>query len=93
VSDLAAPLLLARAVVTIFSRERLSQLLFNCYHKFFSWRHALHNVQDEFAFGIDANRVANDSRLFGLYLTGELKCSAEPQSRVAQSKPLAFSAP
>ena len=35
-----------------FSHERLSKLLFDCYHKFFSLKHALQNVQDEFAFGI-----------------------------------------
>lgn len=35
-----------------FSRERLSELLFDCYRKFFSMRHALHNVQDEVTFGI-----------------------------------------
>ena len=34
-----------------FSRERLSQLLFECYRKFFSLRHTLRNVQDEVAFG------------------------------------------
>ena len=33
-----------------FSRERLSQLLFDCYRKFFSWRHALRNVRDEATF-------------------------------------------
>jgi len=32
------------------SRERLSELLFECYRKFFSLRHALHNVKDEMAF-------------------------------------------
>ena len=35
-----------------FSRERLSQLLFDCYRKFFSPRHMLHNVRDEATFGI-----------------------------------------
>ena len=35
-----------------FSRERLSQLLFECYRKFFSLRHALRNLQDEVTFGI-----------------------------------------
>jgi radical SAM superfamily enzyme YgiQ (UPF0313 family) len=34
-----------------FSRERMSQLLFECYRKFFSLGHALHNVQDEMTFG------------------------------------------
>src|SRR5207249_2702339 len=27
------------------SRERLSEMLFDCYRKFFSWRHALRNVR------------------------------------------------
>ncbi len=35
-----------------FSPQRLSQLLFDCYRKFFSMRHALHNVKDEVTFGI-----------------------------------------
>lgn len=35
-----------------FTRERMSQLLFECYRKFFSMRHALHNVHNEVAFGI-----------------------------------------
>jgi len=35
-----------------FSPQRLSELLFDCYRKFFSMRHALHNVQDEVSFGI-----------------------------------------
>ena len=35
-----------------FSREQLSELLFECYRKFFSWRHALRNVRDEVTFGI-----------------------------------------
>ena len=35
-----------------FSREQLSQLLFECYRKFFSLRHTLRNVQDEVNFGI-----------------------------------------
>lgn len=30
-----------------FTRERLSHLLFDCYRKFFSLGHALHNVKDE----------------------------------------------
>jgi radical SAM superfamily enzyme YgiQ (UPF0313 family) len=34
-----------------FSREQLSQLLFECYRKFFSLRHTLRNVQDEVTFG------------------------------------------
>jgi hypothetical protein len=32
------------------SRERLSQLLFECYRKFFSLRHALRNVKDKVRF-------------------------------------------
>jgi radical SAM superfamily enzyme YgiQ (UPF0313 family) len=33
-----------------FSRKRLSELLFDCYRQFFSWRHALRNAQDEVRF-------------------------------------------
>jgi len=33
-----------------FSHERLSQMLFDCYRKFFSWRHMLQNVRDEMGF-------------------------------------------
>jgi hypothetical protein len=33
-----------------FSREQLSALLFQCYRKFISWGHALHNVKDELSF-------------------------------------------
>jgi hypothetical protein len=32
------------------SRKRLSELLFECYRKFFSLRHALHNLRDELSF-------------------------------------------
>jgi radical SAM superfamily enzyme YgiQ (UPF0313 family) len=32
------------------SRERLSELLFDCYHTFFSLRHAVRNVKDEVSF-------------------------------------------
>ena len=35
-----------------FSREQLSELLFECYRKFISFPHALRNVQDEVTFGI-----------------------------------------
>ena len=35
-----------------YSRERMSQLLFDCYRKFFSWRHTLRNVRDEVSLGI-----------------------------------------
>jgi hypothetical protein len=35
-----------------FSREQLSELLFECYRKFISFRHALRNVRDEVTFGI-----------------------------------------
>ena len=44
------------------SRERLSELLFDCYRKFFSLRHALRNVKDEMAFrsrGVLARSAAN----------------------------------
>ena len=33
-----------------FSRERMSELLFKCYRRFNSLRHALHNVKDEMVF-------------------------------------------
>ena len=33
-----------------FSRERMSQLLFECYRKFFSRRHTLNNLKDDFDF-------------------------------------------
>jgi radical SAM superfamily enzyme YgiQ (UPF0313 family) len=35
-----------------FSRERLSESLFECYRKFFSLRHTLQNVRDEMTLGI-----------------------------------------
>jgi hypothetical protein len=44
------------------SRERLSELLFDCYRKFFSLRHALHNMKDEMVFrsrGVLAGSAAN----------------------------------
>jgi hypothetical protein len=31
----------------LLTRERLSELLFDCYRQFVSWRHALRNVKDE----------------------------------------------
>jgi hypothetical protein len=44
------------------SRERLSELLFDCYRKFFSLRHALRNVKDEVSFrsrGVLARSAGN----------------------------------
>lgn len=44
------------------SRERLSELLFDCYRKFFSLRHALRNTKDEVSFrsrGLLARSAAN----------------------------------
>ena len=44
------------------SRERLSKLLFLCYRRFLSLRHALHNIKDETSFrsgGVLARCVGN----------------------------------
>jgi hypothetical protein len=44
------------------SRERLSELLFDCYRKFFSLRHALRNAKNEMSFGgggVLGNSTAN----------------------------------
>lgn len=35
-----------------FSRERLSELLFDCYRKFFSFRHSLRDLKDEMTIGL-----------------------------------------
>jgi hypothetical protein len=55
------------------SRERLSELLFDCYRKFFSLRHAIHNMKDELAFrsrGVLARSAANMAMsLFSRYCT------------------------
>jgi len=53
------------------SRERLSELLFECYRKFFSLRHALRNVKHEVSFGsrgVLARSAGNMAMsLFGRY--------------------------